>query len=1460
MGSVGRSYGTGASLSRRLVGFTAALLLFTAGLVGLDGMTTMTTARAAGPLTGIAAPSAAYPMYSGATMLAFSAEDESYVGAGPQTFYAYTKAGEDFQAVFLRTTRLTTSAASTWYTTITVTSPSGVVSTEEIPGNAAASTFWGYPKGTLPSEEGIWTAKVALASSAPAGRVGLRSYSAVFSGTAEKRGRMWTERLHLNQGSNVNIDIPIHFMSSLGYVYRADYKGYFGLLSYISADAVGNVKVAGGAVDCSAALYRTIPLVSSTEKPALGRCGGAYRVFWQEPFQDDLPGSIPEVTAHSGASTSKWVYPQEKAPVFDLTNFVGDSDTVASGDLIASVDNFFGSVGVDVFDVGGNRIRSFTVTVPEGTLPREIPLHFDGLDDDGHSIPRDSVATFTVTGLNTGEIHFLLGDVERIMRGMSIKVLNGPTSGTAEASRIYWADGDGFDGTTANCHVPDIAVNTRDNGFLSGGYVDGFGTRCWGTASATGWGDSKIVDTWAKQGVASVSSITLHDPVAHYTLQKSVNTSGAVLPGKAVGYTLTIKNTSTKDLWDLYDVVDDLSGILDDADFNDDAVVSKAWTGMPVAGATVFDAAAKTLTFRGNIPAGQTVTVDYSATVRPDAADRGDGILGNTVADSPDLPAEPCGVPGCRETSTPVKDIALRKTLDGSPLQNADGSWNIAYLLEVSNAGGAAEPYALADVLNFGAGITVLGASATAVGGGAPVPSASWNGSGDTQVVVSTIDPGATHRYRATVTATVAAGVVGSGAASCPASGAGGFRNSATVLASSTPVVTASGSACASPSRPSLQKALTGTVQNPDGSWSLSYRLLVANSSPNTLSYKLRDVLHFAAGADVTDARVTASPGGVALAAPSWDGDGNTTIATGVSLPAAIGGVASTHEYSIVVTASIAGTPDFADAEWQCPARSSSADVAFNNTAVVASGADTLSDSACGLPVNPSVAKYISSQPAQQADGSWSLSYRIVVMNSADDPVTGLSYSLGDTLRYPTGVKVNSVQLTGPPGVALDPGFTGGLDKVGGVAVTPVSSILAGASEMVPAATVSGPGEHSFTVTVNVSVPTGFDDDDLLCDPNGDGGFLNTALMTAAANGGVVIPASDCADITAPAGASVQKSVITSNQADDGSWEIVYGLDVSNADTLLIADYTLSDVLDYGSGVAIGTTEVNRSPASVVLVSPAWDGVANTVVARGIPLPAGTVHHYEVTVVATPEASLYGTFDAICASDGTGGTGGFMNTASVSTGLEDPATASACASMPAPLLAVAKSVGLRGGNTVKVGDVVTYAVTATNVGSGVFTTINPAEVLDDLSSVLDDAGYDGNATASAPGALVYATPQLSWSGVLRSGASVRLDYSVTVTSGGDLVLRNVAFTSDGSCAVGGCAAPDALHCAPGSCALTETPVVILPSALPHDALGHTGASGVQLLVVLGLLALGTGGIAYGLRVLPRRRRSSGRRA
>ncbi|MFJ9690757.1 hypothetical protein [Kitasatospora sp. NPDC101183] len=137
------------------------------------------------------------------------------------------------------------------------------------------------------------------------------------------------------------------------------------------------------------------------------------------------------------------------------------------------------------------------------------------------------------------------------------------------------------------------------------------------------------------------------------------------------------------------------------------------------------------------------------------------------------------------------------------------------------------------------------------------------------------------------------------------------------------------------------------------------------------------------------------------------------------------------------------------------------------------------------------------------------------------------------------------------------------------------------------------------------------------------------------------------------------------------------------------------------------------------------------------------------------------------------------------------------------------------------GDTVTYRVDITNTGNAPITGLS---VTDDLSAVLDDATYNGDATATS-GTTSYTRPVLGWSGDLPVGGSARVTYTVKVSdpAAGDHTLRNtvVSDRSGGNCPAGSTA---------GECTATVTVTTsptTSPSATPTSSPSATGSQGPQ---------------------------------
>lgn len=426
---------------------------------------------------------------------------------------------------------------------------------------------------------------------------------------------------------------------------------------------------------------------------------------------------------------------------------------------------------------------------------------------------------------------------------------------------------------------------------------------------------------------------------------------------------------------------------------------------------------------------------------------------------------------------------------------------------------------------------------------------------------------------------------------------------------------------------PLVAKQVQSLAQNDDGTWTITYGLSVVNRNPSAaVGYTLADDLAFGAGIDVVQASVTSAPGATLA---TWDGAGNVTAV--VSLPAG-----ATHEYVIEVVANakdLAGTPAA-----QCVDGTAGG---FANTASIAlASGRTVTTATCAEPVEPSVSKSVAT-PTQNADGSWSVVYTITATAPADAPAAGLAYSLDDSLSFPSGVVVTNVAVTGPGGASINPAFNGDSDTS---VLTSVDRVAAGQSRV-------------FTVTVTTEVaPGSVTGSALACAPAGSGGYANTVSLLSGSSTTEIDSADACATIIAAPTPTVVKSVTSSAVGGTGDWTIVYDVTVTNPSAQYSTEYSLDDELQFGDGITVVSAAATSTDATV---RPEWNGASDVTIVQDVALPSAAVHHYTVTVVATPPTVIDDTNSIAmdCRVDA-GETGtGFRNLATVRAGVLAPFSA-----------------------------------------------------------------------------------------------------------------------------------------------------------------------------------------------------------
>lgn len=671
----------------------------------------------------------------------------------------------------------------------------------------------------------------------------------------------------------------------------------------------------------------------------------------------------------------------------------------------------------------------------------------------------------------------------------------------------------------------------------------------------------------------------------------------------------------------------------------------------------------------------------------------------------------------------PFTDPSVVKTTTGAPVQDpATGIWTLSYEVTVSNRSTSTTgtiPYSLEDELGFPSDVAIVDVTATAPAGGSINPT--FDGQTDTALGTGAIGAAvdsstpATQVYSVTVRFTVPAGITAD--VQCdPAQGPGGLRNEVEVVVGAR---TSGSVACADLPDvpvPSLTKTVLSQEQQADGTWVVLYRIVVANpSGTSASSYTLDD--RFALGDGIVlDAAPTivARPADVTVE-PTWDGDGATTIAEDILLPAA-----GSHTYTVravIDSGSVTGDDPAGD----CTLDAGETGTGFGNTASIGTGVATAEADACARAWDPGVTKELNGQPTQQADGSWLLSYTMTVSNPS---AVALSYGLVDELHFPAGTQVtveSAAGRSGSPTVESDWDGQAQLQLVADGTPLPANAV------------------HVFDVTVRAVLP---EDQE-----STEGGWGNSATVHSGVDGVITTEADAVTDILVPELAITKTATPSQSFLRIGD-TVEYQIEVENVGE---GDFTslypavvwdaLADVLD--------DADLTTAP----IATPAVGAITESATGYrwAAPLVSGDTVTLSYTVTITA-----------------GGNADLVNVAFVSTPTAENPAAPAdcadplCASTETPLAAleVTKTVDA---TTVAPGSKLHYTVTVTNTGNADIPEADGAIVTDDLTDVLDDAMYDGNATASAGDVQVIGT-SLTWTGGLAVGESATITYSVTVHS------------------------------------------------------------------------------------------------
>lgn len=447
---------------------------------------------------------------------ALSSDPKQFISAD-NTFYAYVKGGETISAAFTRVNQDEPFDTVRGDVTVTLDGPDFATKTCVIAKDVAIGKGCQFAPLTA-TKTGIWRVQFTVPASARSYKEvapdvrwakNLFSWNIIINGNdGEERGRVWTERYAIRQplASTYLGDFVTHYISEDGYIYKAITKGYNGQISTLSADSIGIRK----GTDCVSA-YQSVDVSSTTLSPALGTCGNAYKLFFEEP-SGDLPAK-----AAKWDGESDWIRPNINRPTIAELHFTSDKSTdQLSGTISFFLRNFIGQykIKIDVDNDGSFEGQSDVVLNQQmKKLSSGLQqVRFAGVDKDGQVIPVSQKIGIKVEITKVAEIHLVAADVEGRTGGVELMRLNGDNAPT---TKICWNDTELAPMTVTALMTPNL--DGRDCPDSIGG-VHG-----WAYADAS-WGNARFIDDWT------------------YASAKLIGDNQIVYPEDATGTASTARN------------------------------------------------------------------------------------------------------------------------------------------------------------------------------------------------------------------------------------------------------------------------------------------------------------------------------------------------------------------------------------------------------------------------------------------------------------------------------------------------------------------------------------------------------------------------------------------------------------------------------------------------------------------------------------------------------------------------------------------------------------------------------------------------------------------------------------------------------------------------------------------------------------------------------------------------------
>jgi large repetitive protein len=928
------------------------------------------------------------------------------------------------------------------------------------------------------------------------------------------------------------------------------------------------------------------------------------------------------------------------------------------------------------------------------------------------------------------------------------------------------------------------------------------------------------------------------------TIVKTASTA-TVVPGQTVTYTVTVTNTGQTPYTGAA-FTDSLTGVLDDATYNNDATVSAG------PGSVAF--ASPNLTWTGDLAVGASATVTYSVTVHN--PDTGDKILTNTVTSA--TPGSNCPATGgdsrCSATVTVASAAVLTFTTTTDVSSAAEGQV-VHYTITAANTGltayaGAVFTESLAGILDDAAYNGDVNASAGLAA--FTSPNLTWAGTvpaaGSVTITFSVTvnSPDTGNKILTTALSSV------SPDSNCLA-GSTDPRCAATVTVSQLAISTRWNSATVTPgSVIGITTTLTNSGQTP-------YTGIVVSSDTANLT---DDATGNGDQVATSGTIVVTTTGGY------WTGD--IPVGATVTITASVTVNNPDTGNKVLAVTSLTSTPGS-----NCPAGST--DPACTATATVTvpgltitktanvttavpgqtvTFTDTITDtgltSYTGVAVTDTLdllddAAY--NNNATTTGGS--VSYASPVLTWTGDLIPGQSAVITYTVTVndpDTGDKL----LTGPvastaAGSTCPPASGSPGCDVSIPVLTPALTITAAAS---PATAVPG-GTVNYTITVTNTGQTAYTGasftdplDGILDDAAYDGdaaataGAVTYAAPTLSWAGDLAIGASATVTFSVTVhnpdtGNGILSSALTS--PTPGSNCPAGGTEPGCATTVDVSALTIDNTASASSTTPGSTVDYTVTIADTgqtaytgASVTDPLDGILDDATFNNdADTTTGSVAYVSPDLTWTgdlaPGATATITFSVTVNSPDTGDKSLTSTVISASAGNNCPAggTDARCTAVVTVLIPALTITKTATTSTTTPGSTVGFTITVDDTGPTPYT---GASVTDPLGGVLNDATFNNNASATS-GSVSYATPVLTWTGDLAPGSTVTITFSVTVSNPdtGDKILANtVTSTAAGSnCPADSIDPRCSVSVADLVPALTITKTASVSTATPGTAVGYT---------------------------------------